>query len=191
MLARRVRTLMAAIVVIVPLIGVGSYAFVRHTRVQQAELKSEEDRRAAEAEDRRAAEAEANRKVEEAGKQRLAAEQERQAKAVAEEKAKRESEEVEQQRIAALKTAEEKGKRAEAEARSRYAALVSQGNTDTKAGNYDKAIADYNEAVRVDPKSALAFIGRGDAYTDSAAAGSFSLPMKPELGYGSAATCPD
>ena len=163
MLARRVRTSMGAVVVTVLLIGVGSYAFVRHMRVQQAELKSEDDRRAAE-EDRRAAEAEANRKLEEAGKQRQAAEQERQARAAAEAEAKRKSDEVEQQRIAALRVAEEEGKRAEAEARTRYAALVSQGNTDSKAGNYDRAIADYNEAIRLDPKSALAFIGRGDAF---------------------------
>ena len=65
MLARRVRTLVGALVVIVLLIGVGSYAFVRHM-------------------------------------------------------------------------------------------------ADSKAGNYDRAIADYNEAIRLDPKSTLAFIGRGD-----------------------------
>src|SRR5262249_41666871 len=148
MLAGRVRTLMGAVVVTVLLIGVGSYAFVRHTRVQQAELKSEKDRRAAEAE--------ANRKVEE--QQRLAAEQERQARAAAEAEAKRKSEEVERQRIAALKTAEQEGKRAEAEARTRYATLVTQGDTDSKAGKYDRAIADYNEAFRLDTKSALAFL---------------------------------
>ena len=96
---------------VVALIGVGSYAFVRHMRVQQAELKSEEDRRAAEAE--------ANRKLEEAGKQRLAAEQERQARAAAEAEAKRKSEEAEQQRVAALRAAEEEAKRTEAEARTR------------------------------------------------------------------------
>src|SRR5262249_56251013 len=89
MLARRVRTLVGAVVVTVLLIGVGSYAFVRHMRVQQAELKSEEDRRAAEAEanrklqeaaNRKLQEA-ANRKLQEAGKQQLAAEQERQPRA--------------------------------------------------------------------------------------------------------------
>src|SRR6516164_3820113 len=158
MLARRVRTLVGTVVVAVLLIGVGSYSFVRHMRVQQAELKSKEDRRAAEAE--------ANRKLEEAGKRQLAAQQERQERAAAEEEAKRKSEEVEQQRIAALRAAEEESKRAEAEARTRYAALVSQGNTDSKAGNYDRAIADYNEAIRLDPKSTLAFIGRGDAFTN-------------------------
>ena len=52
MLAPRVRTLVGTVVVTVLLIGVGSYAFVRHMRVQQAELKSEEDRRAAEESER-------------------------------------------------------------------------------------------------------------------------------------------
>jgi uncharacterized protein HemX len=100
MLARRVRTLVGAVVVaVLILIGVGGYAFVRHLRMQQAELKSEEDRRAAEAE--------TNRKVEEAEKQRLATEQERQARAAAEVEAKRKSEEAEQQRVAALRAAEE------------------------------------------------------------------------------------
>jgi uncharacterized protein HemX len=148
MLARRVRTLVGAVVVaVLLLIGVGSYAFVRHMRVQQAELKSEEDRRAAEAE--------ANRKLEEAGKQRLAAEQERQARAAAEVEAKRKSEEAEQQRVADRAAEEEGGKRAETEARTRYAALISQGNTDSKAGNYDRAIADYNEAIRFQKYSRL------------------------------------
>src|SRR5262249_11009820 len=67
MLVRRVRTLVGAVVVAVLLIGVGSYAFVRHMRVQQAELKSEEDRRAAEAEANRKLQEAATRKLEEAG----------------------------------------------------------------------------------------------------------------------------
>jgi uncharacterized protein HemX len=74
MLARRVRTLAGAAVATVLLLGMGSYAFVRHIGEQrvQAELKLEEERRAVETE--------ANRKVEEAEKLRLAglkAEQER------------------------------------------------------------------------------------------------------------------
>src|SRR5262249_37986163 len=137
------------------LVGVGSYALVRHNRATQTELKSEEDRRAAEAA--------ANRKVEEAEKQRLATEQERRARAAAEAEAKRKSEEAEQQRMVALRAAEEEGKREEAEARTRYAALISKGSADSKAG---RAIADYNEAIRLDSKNTLAFIGRGDAYTN-------------------------
>jgi len=140
------------------LVGVGSYALVRHNRATQTELKSEEDRRAAEAA--------ANRKVEEAEKQRLATEQEREARAAAEAEAKRKSEEAEQQRMVALRAAEEEGKREEAEARTRYAALISKGNTDSKAGNYNRAIAGYNEAIRLDSNNTLAFIGRGDAYTN-------------------------
>ena len=31
-------------------------------------------------------------------------------------------------------------------------------------GDYDKAIADYNEAIRLDPKAAGAYYGRGFAH---------------------------
>lgn len=31
-------------------------------------------------------------------------------------------------------------------------------------GDYDQAIADYNEAIRLDPDDALTYIGRGDVY---------------------------
>ena len=115
------------------------------------------------------AEAEAKRKSEETEQQRLATlkvEQERQTKAAAEAAAKRKSEEAEQQRVAALKAEQEERNRAEAEARARYAALISQGNADSKAGEYDRAIAAYNEAIRLDPKSALAFRSRGVAYAN-------------------------
>jgi tetratricopeptide (TPR) repeat protein len=111
-------------------------------------------------------EAETKRKSEEAEQQLqalLKAGQERQASAAAEAEAKRKSEEAEQQRIAA---AEDDRKRAEAEARARYSALVSQGNTVSNAGDYDRAIADFNEAIRLDPKSSLAFRSRGDSYTN-------------------------
>src|SRR4029077_967053 len=95
----------------------------------------------------------------------LTAEQERQASAAAEAEARRKREEAEQQRVAARR-AEDDQKRAEAEARARYSALVSQGNTDSNAGDYDRAIADFNEAIRLDPKSSIAFINRGDTYTN-------------------------
>jgi tetratricopeptide (TPR) repeat protein len=112
------------------------------------------------------AEAEAKRRGEQAVQQQvetLKAERERQIRAAAEAEAKRKSEEAEQQRAAALKSEEER-KRAEGEAQARYAALISRGNTDSNAGAYDRAIAAYNEAIRLDPKSALAFRSRGDAY---------------------------
>jgi tetratricopeptide (TPR) repeat protein len=41
---------------------------------------------------------------------------------------------------------------------------VSQGNTDTNAGDHDRAIAAYSEAIRLDPKNAIAFNNRGNAY---------------------------
>jgi hypothetical protein len=37
---------------------------------------------------------------------------------------------------------------------------MGQGNANSIAGDYDKAIADFNEAIRLDPKSTLVFIGR-------------------------------
>jgi tetratricopeptide (TPR) repeat protein len=33
-------------------------------------------------------------------------------------------------------------------------------------GDHDRALADYNEAIRLDPKGALIFRDRGDAYVD-------------------------
>src|SRR5262249_24911338 len=114
------------------------------------------------------AEADASRKTEEAEQQRLAtfkAEQERQVRTAAEAEAKRKSEEAEQQRLAALR-AEAEGKRAEAEARARYAGLIRQSSADSNVGDYDKAIATLSEAIRLDPTSALALRNRGDAYAN-------------------------
>ena len=113
------------------------------------------------------AEVEAKRKSEEAEQRRLAifkAEQERQARAAAEAEAKRKIDEAEQRRVAALRAEEEERKRAEAEAQARYSALISQGNTDSTTGNHDRAIATFSDAIRLDPKSALAFRGRGNAH---------------------------
>jgi tetratricopeptide (TPR) repeat protein len=171
----RARTLAgAAVAAVLILIGTSTYIFVQHILGQSVQW---EERRAAEAETNRkaeeagrqaraAAEAEINRKVEEAEKQRLATERERQTRAAAEAEANRKNDEAEQQRAAALRAEEEERKRAEAEGQARYTALISQGSTDSHAGEYDKAIADYNEAIRLDPESILAFMGRGDAYTN-------------------------
>ena len=35
-----------------------------------------------------------------------------------------------------------------------------------KKGEYDKAVADYNEAIRLDPKDGQAYYGRGLAYEE-------------------------
>src|SRR6478735_2935420 len=124
-----------------------------------AAAKAEEERNA-----KTAAEAEAKRKADEVEQQRLAAakaEEERKAKTAAEAEAKRKADEAEQQRLAAAKAEEERRKQAEAEARTRYSALVSQGNTDNNNRDYDKAIAAYSEAMRLDPKNFLAFYNRG------------------------------
>ena len=176
----------AAAVVVLLLIGVGGYAFLRHfveQGVQRAELKWEEERRAAEAQANRkvaqaeqqpstapkaveqesqaraAAEAEAKRKADDAERQRVAA-----AKAEEERKAQQAAaEEAERQRLAAVK-AEEDRKRTEADARARYSALVSQGNMDTNAGDFERAISTFSVAIGLNPQYALAFYGRGVAY---------------------------
>src|SRR5215813_10791196 len=104
---------------------------------------------------------------EQAEKERLAAaqaEEERKAKAAAETEARRRSEEAERQWLDALRAEEERRKQAEAEARARYSTLMSQGHTDINNGDYDRAIAAFSDAMRLDPKNALAFANRGVAY---------------------------
>jgi tetratricopeptide (TPR) repeat protein len=127
-----------------------------------AAAKAEEERKA-----KAAAEAEAQRKAAEAEQQRLAAakaEEERKAKAAAAAEAQRKAEKAEQQRLATVKAEEERRKQAQAEARTRYSALVNQGNTDINSGDYDRAIATFSEAIRLDPNGELAFTDRGMAY---------------------------
>ena len=114
-------------------------------------------------------EAEAKRKADEVEQQRLAAakadeerkakaaeaEQQRLAAAKAEEK--RKAAEAERQRLAVAKAEEERRKQAEAEARARYSALVSQSSTAFDIGDYAKVISTATEAIRLDPKIADAF----------------------------------
>jgi Flp pilus assembly protein TadD len=66
--------------------------------------------------------------------------------------------------LTAVKADEERRKQAEAEARTRYSALVSQSHTELNNGDYDRAIATASEAIRLDPKGAVAFVNRGAAY---------------------------
>src|SRR5437899_11554527 len=44
------------------------------------------------------------------------------------------------------------------------AAFNSRGNAHLSTRNYDRAIDDYNEAIRLDPKFAIGFNNRGLAY---------------------------
>jgi tetratricopeptide (TPR) repeat protein len=92
------------------------------------------------------------------------AEQERQASAAAAADARRKSDEAEQQRLAALRADEER-KRAEADTRTRYAALVTQGDAANQAGQFDSAVAAFSEAIRLDPRNATTFYARGNVYS--------------------------
>jgi len=156
----------AATAAVLLLIGVSGYTFFRHLveqRVQRVELKWEKERRAAEAD--------AKRKAEEAEQQRLAAaakaEQERQVRAAAEADAKRKAEEAEQQRLATVKADQERQARAAAEAEANnkaYLAAIKEGNAAYSGGSFDKAIANFSEAIRLRPDDASAFNSRGNAY---------------------------
>jgi tetratricopeptide (TPR) repeat protein len=67
-------------------------------------------------------------------------------------------------KIGVLTAEAEEKRKADQEARARYSALVSQGTTDTNAGDHDRAIAAYSEAIRLDPNNAVAFTARGVGY---------------------------
>ena len=45
-------------------------------------------------------------------------------------------------------------------------AFLNRGNAYGDKGDFDRAIADYNEAIRLDPKYAVAYNNRGIAYRD-------------------------
>jgi tetratricopeptide (TPR) repeat protein len=89
------------------------------------------------------------------------------AKAPADAEAQRKAaEEAERQRLAAVQ-AEEDRKAAEAEQkRVAAAALMSRSDIESNNGDYDRAIATVSEAIRLDPKNALAFYYRGRAYVN-------------------------
>ena len=164
----------AAIVAALLLIGWGGYGFILKTDIvetfrdvrQRAEQDKQAGREAAvKAQQERQAAAEAKRKEDEAERQRLAkAEQERQAKAEQERQAKAEQErqaKAEQERQA---KAEEERRRAETEASSRYTEAMKQGEAAGNAGDLKKAIANFNDAIRLNPKSEIAFYDRCLAY---------------------------
>jgi tetratricopeptide (TPR) repeat protein len=47
---------------------------------------------------------------------------------------------------------------------NRSIAFSNRGHAYNKKGEYDRAIADFNEAIRLNPKFAVAFSNRGSAY---------------------------
>jgi len=54
------------------------------------------------------------------------------------------------------------GIKGQAPVQDRYEALLSQGNTESQAGNYDRAIATFGEAIRSEPEICDAFYLRGN-----------------------------
>ncbi len=173
---RRAGAIAGVAAVVLLLIGWGSYAFIQPTlttaekTVQQgeAEVQAEQERQAKAEQERQAARtaaaAEEKRKADEAERQRLAAEQERQAREEQAEAKRRE--EAERQRLAALK-AEEERRRAAAEASSRYSEAMKEGEAAGAAGDLNKAIGHFNEAIRLNPKSQVAFYDRCLTYLKS------------------------
>jgi tetratricopeptide (TPR) repeat protein len=141
-------------------------------RNQRGSDEAEQQRWAAEAKNERqtaaaAAEAEAKRRSEEQQRLAAAAAAEQQglaAAAAAEAEAKRRSEEAEQQALAARRAEQERQAAAAAQASARSFALVRQGNADASNGAYDRAIANFSDAIRFDPRNALAFYYRGLTY---------------------------
>jgi hypothetical protein len=146
----RVRALAgAAAIAALLLIGVGGYVFFGHIvelGVQRAELKLEEERKAAEAE--------ANRKVME-----NQAEQERQAKAAQEAEAKRKADEAEQQRLAVVKAEQERQAKAaqEAEAMARAIGAQAPAARQTAGANTPTTVASSLFTKRINTE-----ISRGD-----------------------------
>jgi len=163
-----------AVIAVLLLIGAGSYVFLGHLverGVQQAELKLEEERKAAEAD--------ANRKVMDAAAK---AEQDRQAKAAQDAEAKRKADEAEQQRVDAQNAFNsgigyfQKGDYDRAIASYSDAirlslyystnpfAWLNRGIAYSSKGDYTEALVNYNQAIRLDPKNAPAFFHRGTVY---------------------------
>jgi tetratricopeptide (TPR) repeat protein len=119
-----------------------------------AAIKAEQDRQA-----KAAQEAEQKRKADEAEQQRQAALADRQAKAAQDAEAKRQADAAEQQRLAAVKAEQDRQAKAAA-AQNAY----NSGLTYANKGNYDQAIAAYNESIRLNPNYPAAFGYRGIAY---------------------------
>jgi tetratricopeptide (TPR) repeat protein len=155
-------------------------AKVEQERQARAAAEAEEKRRAEEAERQRlakveqerqarAAEAEAKRRAEQAEQQRLAKAEERQ-RLVAEAEEKRRAEETERQRLAAVRAEEDRRAKAAAEAEANRKTEAerqrNEGVAAGRAGDYDRAIANFNEAIRLNQNDAGAYYGRGFAYSN-------------------------
>src|SRR6516165_6325757 len=131
----------------------------RQEELQQAEARQreEDERRRQEAENKRRLEEAEAEKRRQAERRRQEAEIKRRAEAEKRRQAERRQQEAESKRRSDEAEAEER-RRAES-----VAALVSRGLDYYNKNDPDQAIADYDEAIRLDP-DALAFNHRGIAY---------------------------
>jgi tetratricopeptide (TPR) repeat protein len=74
--------------------------------------------------------------------------------------------------------------------KGRAAAYYNRGNAHAAKGDHDAAIADYDEAIKLDPKNASAYNNRGSAKNDKgdseAALADFNAAIKQNVRYASA-----
>jgi class 3 adenylate cyclase/Tfp pilus assembly protein PilF len=98
------------------------------------------------------------------------AEQDRQAKAAQDAEAKRQADEAEQQRLAAIKAEQDRQAKA-AQDRVDAENAYNSGTGYLQKGDYDRAIADYNESIRLNPNNYLVYANRGSAYLRKGRAG--------------------
>jgi len=199
----------AAAAALLILFGWGGYTrYVAEQDMQRTQLKLEEERKAVEVEaDRKREQAkqeekakqeqqvkqEERAKQEEKAKQEQRANQEQQAKQ--EEQTKQEQTKQEQtkqeqtkqddqQRLTALEEQERETKAAaETEAkRQTYLDAIKEGNAARSAGEFDKAIANFSEAIRLRPDDVSALMSRGNVYEskgdDDRAIGDYSEAIR-------------
>jgi tetratricopeptide (TPR) repeat protein len=140
----------------------GGYRFVHPMRIylEESFRAVQQLVEEAKAERERQARVEEKRKADEAEQQRLSALKAEQA---AEEK--RKADEAEQQRLTALNEQERQARVSEANRIAEAEQQRIEGEAAGRAGDYDKALASFNEAIRLNHNDAVAYFDRGQTYS--------------------------